>query len=105
LAKAQLETQPEYAGHFRELDVCGLLHASSRSAADSARADSGMTKQRRDVERRQRERVVSPPLGWLLSQQARDWMDSSLGQPRSEAGSCPKRNYDQLSAVITHIHR
>jgi hypothetical protein len=104
LAKAQLETQPEYAGHFRELDVCGLLHASSRSAADSARADSGMTKQRRDVEQRQRERVVSPPLGWLLSQQARDWMDSSLGQQRSEPGSCPKRNYDQLSAVITHIH-
>src|SRR6185503_17467639 len=47
---------------FLELNVCAEL----RPAADEAQV------------RKVRDRVISPPLGWLLSKQARDWMDASL---------------------------
>jgi hypothetical protein len=40
-----------------------------------------------------RERVVSPPLGWLLSKLARYWMDSSLISPSAgKKGNCYQRN-------------
>lgn len=49
---------------FVQLNVCDSL---GLVAADSGRLKLG------------RDRAVDPPLGWLLSSMARDWMDLSLG--------------------------
>lgn len=47
-----------------------------------------------------RERVVSPPLGWVLSKLARDWMDASLlGASPNDAGSCYQRNSQVIDTL------
>jgi hypothetical protein len=100
LAKAQFVETLEAPTQLIELDVCGLLRAPPGSVSDSARV-----RNLPDVDQRKRDRVVSPPLGWLLSQQARDWMDASLGDRPSEPGSCPARNRDELQAVLRRVRR
>jgi hypothetical protein len=64
LARAQMVTTQQAAG-FYQLNVCDSL-APRRTSVESDRA------------KRTRERIVDPPLGWSLSQRARDWMDASL---------------------------
>jgi hypothetical protein len=73
--------------HFLQLDVCDETPPSSDESEKVEKA---------------RARVVSPPLGWLLSKLARDWMDASLGWklPRPD-GNCYERN----AWVITELHR
>ncbi len=57
---------------FIQLNVCDALTSSAPTQGDSATLGSVQR------DKQARERVVSPPLGWLLSKVARDWMDSSL---------------------------
>jgi hypothetical protein len=94
LALAQLRSRMSV--DFLELDVCGTLAGPSgmqTTAADSARLERG------------RDRVVSPPLGWLLSKLARDWMDSSLvmdstlAERPDAASECRVRNTRQMQRV------
>jgi len=38
-------------------------------------------------------RIVSPPLGWLLSAMSQQWMDASLQSPATSAeGYCRRQN-------------
>ncbi|HXT16451.1 MAG TPA: hypothetical protein VN706_12515 [Gemmatimonadaceae bacterium] len=96
LAVAQMRYKMGF--DFLELDVCGTLDVEAtggaKTSADSARLEEG------------RARVVSPPLGWLLSKLARDWMDSSLAMDSTRAaspdvapGSCRVRNTRQLQRL------
>jgi len=101
LAFARLRS--ELGADFLELDVCGTLAVARNGPAtsnDSARMQQG------------RDRVVSPPLGWLLSKLARDWMDSSLvmdstlaDAPTSAANGCRVRNTRQLQRLSVLLHR
>jgi hypothetical protein len=54
-------------------------------------------------------RVVSPPLGWLLSSLARDWMDASLaGTTVNAQGSCYERNayaFQELGKALSQQNR
>jgi hypothetical protein len=71
MARAQLRNE---AGLFLQMNVCDnlFLHeVAAMTGGGSAPSDSERI-------HRSRERVVSPPLGWLLSRLARDWMDASL---------------------------
>jgi hypothetical protein len=71
LARAQIARMA--APGFFQLNVCDRLALPARVASrtDSAGLDSSRLTKARD-------RVIAPPLGWLLSRLARDWMDSSL---------------------------
>jgi len=72
---------------FLEMSVCREL----KPAADDTQVD------------RTRARVISPSLGWLLSKQARDWMDLSLvgGTAANDQSSCYARN----AAAIATLQR
>ena len=73
---------------FMQLSVCDSLVTQARSDTTNFTLGS------RAREERGRERVISPPLGWLLSKVARDWMDSSLtaGSAGSRASACRRSN-------------
>jgi hypothetical protein len=77
LARASLAAR---AGErFLQLDVCDERPVTSATESDRVQ--------------KARERVVSPPLGWLLSKLARNWMDSSLISPIADKkGNCYQRN-------------
>jgi hypothetical protein len=85
--------------HFLQLNVCDSVPRLLSRAATLA--DTGSK-----AFERSRSRVVSPPLGWLLSQLARDWMDASLADssmPRD--GSCRQRNvqvFARLHSLFGH---
>ena len=89
LARAQLAA--DGGSRFIQLNVCNRIPTldarRNLSAADSAKV---------------RERVLSPPLGWLLSRQARGWMDASLGAVPGvgqEHGGCPAENARRLGLL------
>jgi hypothetical protein len=69
---------------FLQMNVCGDL--PPELTADPNQSD------------KTKDRVVTPPLGWLLSSLARDWMDKSLGDKGGD-GNCYERN----AAVIETI--
>ena len=68
---------------FLQLNVCDALIAADTTESDAFTMESA------ESEDRGRERVISPPLGWLLSKVARDWMDESLN--RREQKQRPSR--------------
>jgi hypothetical protein len=72
LARAQVR-QEVGDTNFLQLNVCESLVSPRATTRDSSAVAD-------DPEQlpRSRERIVSPPLGWLLSRLARDWMDKSL---------------------------
>jgi hypothetical protein len=59
---------------FFQLNVCDALTAGDTT--DVKQFDPVLRSEA--SEERARDRVISPPLGWLLSKVARDWMDKSL---------------------------
>jgi hypothetical protein len=97
-AQRDAELTRRDAGRLIQLSVCDSL--APFTFGDSAVADSA----RRTFDR---SRVVNPPLGWLLSQGARTWMDRSLVldtaalnvDSLAAAGNCRLRNTRALDAV------
>ena len=87
--------------NFIQLNVCDSLVASNRFDGDSAALGSV------EREKQGRERVVSPPLGWLLSKVARDWMDSSLttGAVSVKASQCRRNNAAAFRRLQTALAR
>ena len=59
---------------FFQLNVCDALTAGDTT--DVAEYNPELPSEA--SEERARDRVISPPLGWLLSKVARGWMDKSL---------------------------
>lgn len=79
---------------FFQLNVCESL-APPRAAVNGMIDSAALG--------RAKERVINPPLGWLLSHLARDWMDSSLtlgGVQATSPGDVWSRNC-RLSNVAT----
>ena len=95
MARAQMKE--EAGDDFLQFSVCDELDVGEATGgAPSVSSDSARVT-------RSRERVVSPPLGWLLSRMARDWMDASLlaGQKTSVRTSpCVAHN----AAVLERLH-
>ena len=85
---------------FFQLNVCdALIAADTTTTADTSTLGSVAR------EKQGRERVVSPPLGWLLSKVARDWMDSSLtaGSASLRPSQCRRNNaaaFRRLQAIL-----
>jgi hypothetical protein len=73
LARAALRSAV-HADHFLQLNVC----AAAPQEPDVGSVEAGNPAPATEVKALARERVVSPPLGWVLSWLARDWMDRSL---------------------------
>jgi hypothetical protein len=93
LARANL--QRVAGANFFQLNVCGDLPAPARRqvAPTDPEPDSARLQRARD-------RVVSPPLGWLLSKLARDWMDAALrGVDPDANGNCYERNAFTLTRL------
>jgi|GEM_PF-1862597 len=86
LSRADIADLPNV--EFIQLNVCDALIAADTSDGDTATLGSV------EREKQGRERVISPPLGWLLSKVARDWMDSSLtaGVASLRPSECRRRN-------------
>lgn len=85
---------------FVQLDVCAngvVMRPTSPSgvpASDSVRNDS-------DAKTKGQERVISPPLGWLLSSVARQWMDASVAPRLTEGeGLCRQDNVRNFRSVV-----
>ena len=57
----------------------------------------------REQEKLQRDRAVSPPLSWLLSDLARDWMDRSLVRDSGPPSDCVQRNASQLDTIAAAL--
>ncbi|MFN8572372.1 MAG: hypothetical protein U0132_09965 [Gemmatimonadaceae bacterium] len=81
-----------HAGFFYQLNVCDSLSAP----LDPAAKDSIATV---------RDRVVNPPLGWLLSAPARRWMDFSLESSSADdrGASCQGRNARTLADLLDRV--
>jgi hypothetical protein len=84
---------------FLQLNVCDVLIAADTTASDAFTLESP------ESEARGRQRVVSPPLGWLLSKVARDWMDASLNaqETKLRPSACRVQNVkvaDSLSKLL-----
>ena len=98
LARADIATRRDI--RFVQLNVCDSLVARGGTAADSAILGS------KERQKLAEERVVAPPLGWILSKAARDWMDSSLtrGAITSRPSRCRRENVaalDMLDSLLT----
>lgn len=84
---------------FLQLNVCDALIAADTTESKAYTLESSAT------EERGRQRVISPPLGWLLSKVARDWMDESLNtrETKLSPSRCRRANaavFDSLSRVL-----
>jgi hypothetical protein len=64
-------------GDFFQLNVCDTAVAATQPPNSSLVDSAALAKTK--------ERVVNPPLGWVLSRLAREWMDASLGVKRIDA--------------------
>lgn len=76
--------------HYFQLNVCDGL-----SITDSEEEDADL-----------RDRLVDPPLGWLLSTGAMRWMDNSLVRPGAGSGSgaaCRRANADVLDQLLARV--
>lgn len=94
---ATTQMRMELGDDFVELDVCDSLTIAPELAARV----TGDTSAAADTARmaRTRERVVSPPLGWLLSRLAREWMDSSLTGSGPAISACRARNVRNIERL------
>lgn len=81
---------------FYQLNVCESLFATASAAQDTSGLLEGQ--QRRE---RAKERLVSPPLGWLLSRAAQDWMDASLtlAGDGAAASACRRKNVEAIESI------
>jgi hypothetical protein len=94
LARAQL--RDTLKASFIQLNVC----ADGVSLPPIAGSRS-LSSDTNDVAKA-RQRAVTPPLGWLLSEIARRWMDGSISRkPRVGDGSCRLDNLAQLAHIDT----
>ncbi len=99
LARAQ--TEHARGEDFFQINVCDSIPLAREPASptETERLKVGHT------------RVVNPPLGWLLSRMARDWMDSSLAPgamqdtARSPVLSCRRRNANELETLLALLSR
>ena len=83
---------------FKQLNVCDSLVTQARSDTTNFTLGSAAR------EERGRARVISPPLGWLLSRVAREWMDSSLtGGSRSSRPSMCRQSNARVMADLTRL--
>ena len=76
--------------HYFQLNVCDGLAVTQSDEADQ----------------HLRDRLVDPPLGWLLSTGAMAWMDNSLVRPRAAGGggaSCRQANADVLDQLLARV--
>jgi hypothetical protein len=75
---------------FLQLNVCGEL----APPADATQVEKA------------RARVVAPPLGWLLSKLARDWMDASLigGSTGNDQSNCYATNAQAIATLKNRLH-
>jgi len=81
--------------NFIQLNVCESLIAENVAGRDTS-ALLGSNERRQ----RAKERIVKPPLGWLLSKVARDWMDASLTPGDTITSSdCRKNNVSEMKKV------
>jgi len=87
------------ADHFLQLNVCERMPPKAQPKKDSTEAKPPEESERLKTSR---DRVVSPPLGWLLSRLARDWMDASLSYDPSNTNANDDC-YAQNARVITTI--
>jgi hypothetical protein len=87
---------------FIQLNVCDSLRPAVPARRDSASLDTFTTNATR---RKARDRLINPPLGWLLSAQARRWMDSSLIRTATAETSCPARNVEQLERIASLLRK
>lgn len=80
---------------FLQLNVCDALIAADTTESDAFTMESV------ESEDRARERVISPPLGWLLSKVARDWMDESLNrrEQRQRPSPCRVKNVQVIDSL------
>jgi hypothetical protein len=94
---ATTQMRMEMGDDFVELDVCDSLTIAPELTARV----TGDTSVAADTARmaRTRERVVSPPLGWLLSRLAREWMDSSLVGSGPAISACRARNVRSIARL------
>jgi len=94
LARAEIMNLRSPKVTYLQLNVCdNLATKAPTTSADSSKRQ------------RQRERVVSPPLSWLLSGLARDWMDSSLvARADSTDTTCRGRNAWNLELLHRLLH-
>jgi hypothetical protein len=103
-ALARAELQRAARDDFFQFNVCDRLlpertvrHAP---AVESTTVDTAALRQ-------DRERVVAPPLGWLLSGRARRWMDASIpAAADAQQGTCPSTNRAMLTrlAALLRAH-
>ena len=95
LAEANLRARAD--DHFLQLNVCEGMPPKAKTAGDPEETERLKTS---------RDRVVSPPLGWLLSRLARDWMDASLGYDVPKAhGTCYERNANVIAVLKDALSR
>ena len=82
---------------FLQLNVCDVLIAADTTDSEAFTLESS------ESEERARQRVISPPLGWLLSKVARDWMDTSLNphETRLRPSRCRLRNAKVIDSLAT----
>jgi hypothetical protein len=100
---AQTSLQGLAGKRFLQMNVCRDLPARMLASGDT-KADTLEEKdgENEEAKAKAKPRVVSPPLGWLLSALARDWMDASLEGTKDDP-SCYGRNamvIDTLSRVM-----
>jgi hypothetical protein len=97
LSRADIADLPDVT--FLQLNVCDVLIAADTTDSEAFTLESS------ESEERARQRVISPPLGWLLSKVARDWMDASLNahETRLRPSRCRMKNakvVDSLAALL-----
>ena len=82
---------------FLQLNVCDVLIAADTTDSKAFTLESS------ESEERARQRVISPPLGWLLSKVARDWMDASLNahETRLRPSRCRMKNAKVVDSLAT----
>jgi hypothetical protein len=117
LARAQIIEDARNDRFFR-LNVCENLTIPKFLTIDTGTVDSAAVT-------RAQERVINPPLGWLLSHLARDWMDASLNLNPSDGilrldsarvkalkalvwrtglANCRARNFATLDSIPRLLH-
>jgi len=85
---------------FVQFDVCP--DSVGQSPISRPRADSAAARDTTEskAQAKAKQRAISPPLGWVLSGIARDWMDRSIASDTLGGdGACRAGNRSGLQAV------